>query len=60
MKILKLFLYCMIWLILAFVLMYFLNNTKKMDKEMVIDKDIPTVELQVSTNDIYVWDAVEY
>jgi hypothetical protein len=34
--------------------MYFFNNTKKMDKEMVIDKDVPIVELQVSTNDIYV------
>jgi hypothetical protein len=31
-----------------------------MDKEMVIDKDVPIVELQVSTNDIYVWDEVEY
>lgn len=60
MKILKPFLYCMIWFILAFVLMYFLNNTKKMDKEMVIDKDVPIVELQVSTNDIYVWEEVEY
>ena len=31
-----------------------------MDKEMVIDKNVPIVELQVSTNDIYVWDKVEY
>jgi hypothetical protein len=34
--------------------MYFLNIAKKMDKEVVIDKDVPIVELQVSTNDIYV------
>jgi len=40
--------------------MYFLNIAKKMDKEVVIDKDVPIVELQVSTNDIYVWDEVEY
>ena len=59
MKILKPILYCLLWAILAIVVMYFMNN-KKEKQEVIIDKDVPTVELQISPTNVSVWDIVTY
>ena len=59
MKILKPILYCLLWAILAFAVMYFINN-KKEKQEVIIDKDVPVVDLKVSPSDIYIWDTVTY
>ena len=59
MKILKPILYCLLWAILAIVAMYFMNN-KKEKQEVIIDKDVPTVELKISPTNVSVWDIVTY
>jgi hypothetical protein len=59
MKILKPILYCLLWFILAFVVLYFINN-KGWEEEIITDKDVPIIELQATPEDVYIWDTVTY
>ena len=65
MKILKPILYCLLWFLLAFLVMYFINDKKVKVGEVSVDsmeleEEDKNVSLRVSPRDVSAWDTVTY
>ena len=63
MKIFKALLCCLLWCIITLVCIYIINNKNNetwIATPEIIDKDLPIVELNVSSRDVTVWDSVTY